>query len=150
MAYRQPQLDIKYGSTQAGPHRADLGENRPQKSDGKLIRGQKTASCALKVAKVSCCPPLSGDAVCLVDDLPAKLDEPAAGNEALANLGSQLFVTSVEAKRLSEHSTTQIPLVSRGTWYNYNLAGRRINRIEFMAAQVPAETQVMFTERSHE
>jgi len=118
------ELDTQYGSTQAGPHRADLEVKvGGRKATERLSRGQeKLLVCALKIAQGE----LLSDAVgqrCLylVDDLPAELDRFNRQRvmKHLLALGSQLFVTSVdsEAVDLNEFQEAEIARfhVERGT-----------------------------------
>ncbi len=118
------ELDVKYGSTQVGPHRSDL-EFRVgnRKATESLSRGQeKLLVCALKIAQGEL---LSGvinrRCIYLVDDLPAELDSPNQQRvmKCLLALGSQLFVTSVDpgALAISEFGDTEIARfhVERGT-----------------------------------
>lgn len=98
-------LDIKYGSTQAGPHRADLEVKiGRRKATESLSRGQeKLLVCALKVAQGELLSAALGQrCLYLVDDLPAELDRQNRQRvmKHLLTLGSQLFVTSVEAEAI--------------------------------------------------
>ena len=99
------ELDIKYGSTQAGPHRADLEVKiGRRKATESLSRGQeKLLVCALKVAQGELLSAVVGRrCLYLVDDLPAELDSQNRQRvmKHLLTLGSQLFVTSVEAEAI--------------------------------------------------
>lgn len=99
------QLDAKYGSTQAGPHRADLEVKiGRRKATESLSRGQeKLLVCALKVAQGELLSAAFGRrCLYLVDDLPAELDSQNRQRvmKHLLTLGSQLFVTSVEAEAI--------------------------------------------------
>jgi len=97
--------DAKYGSTQLGPHRADIAiKIGNRKALEILSRGQqKLLICALKFTQGK----LLADAVrrqCtyLVDDLPAELDtnNRRVVIEYLAASGSQVFLTSVDSTAL--------------------------------------------------
>lgn len=102
---RHRPTDTKYGSTQLGPHRADISiKIGSRKALEILSRGQqKLLICALKFTQGK----LLADAVnrrCtyLVDDLPAELD---TNNrrvivDYLAASGSQVFMTSVESSAI--------------------------------------------------
>ena len=99
------ELDVKYGSTQAGPHRADLEVKiGRRKATESLSRGQeKLLVCALKVAQGELLSAAVGRrCLYLVDDLPAELDSQNRQRvmKHLLTLGSQLFVTSVEAEAI--------------------------------------------------
>ena len=96
------ELDIKYGSTQAGPHRADIEVKiGRRKATESLSRGQeKLLVCALKVAQGELLSAAVGRrCLYLLDDLPAELDSQNRQRvmKHLLTLGSQLFATSVEA-----------------------------------------------------
>ena len=118
------ELDTRYGSTQAGPHRADLEVKvGGRKATERLSRGQeKLLVCALKLAQGE----LLSDAVgqrCLylVDDLPAELDPSNRQRvmKHLLTLGSQLFVTSVDAEAIDLNGFQEAEIarfhVERGT-----------------------------------
>lgn len=97
--------DIRYGATQAGPHRADLQIRiGRQRAEDVLSRGQqKLLVAALKIAQGKLLASLTGMKVLyLVDDLPSELD---AANRArvcdlLLQLESQVFMTCVDAAEL--------------------------------------------------
>ena len=96
-------IDMRYGSTQAGPHRADLEMKLGRKkATERLSRGQaKLVVCALKIAQGELLSAAVGQrCLYLVDDLPAELDSLNRKRvmEHLLTLGSQLFVTSVDAE----------------------------------------------------
>lgn len=98
-------LDLKYGATQNGPHRAELdirvGRNR---AVDVLSRGQqKVLVCALKIAQGDLLSSaLSRSCIYLVDDLPAELDRQnrSAILRELLRQGGQLFLTCVEQHAL--------------------------------------------------
>ena len=100
------ELDIRYGATQAGPHRSDIEiKVGSRKAIEGLSRGQeKLLVCALKIAQGEL---LSGSinrrCLYLVDDLPAELDGQNRQKvmKHLLTLGSQLFVTSVEPEAIN-------------------------------------------------
>ena len=112
--------------------------------------------CALKVAQGELLSAVVGRrCLYLVDDLPAELDSQNRQRvmKHLLTLGSQLFVTSVEAEAIDLNAFHDAEItrfhVERGTIsrlvpaYNSRTAGA-------WATQVPAGTQDMFTERRHE
>lgn len=94
-------LDMRYGATQNGPHRADLilklGKSKAVEI---LSRGQqKMLVSAMKIAQGKLLSQaLSRDCIYLVDDLPSELDRDnrEAVFSQLAGLGGQMFVTSVD------------------------------------------------------
>ncbi len=97
--------DKRIGSTQSGPHRADLrilldGRNAAEV----LSRGQqKLLVCALKIAQGLVYTKVNGrNALYLVDDLPAELDK--AHRDMLVDwlyrMRTQVFITGVEAEVL--------------------------------------------------
>jgi DNA replication and repair protein RecF len=94
-------LDLKYGATQAGPHRAEiLLKFGKDKAADVLSRGQmKVLVIALKIAQGQLLNSLS-DVRCtfLVDDLAAELDSSnrSAVLQLLHEAGGQVFVTAVE------------------------------------------------------
>ena len=102
MGYLKSHLDsdIDRGYTQFGPHRADL---RIQTSKGNakeiLSRGQqKLCVASLVLAQCQQISSLGKQAIILVDDLAAELDE---GNRkslllALQQTGSQIFITGTD------------------------------------------------------
>jgi len=97
--------DQRYGSTQQGPHRADLqiriGRHRAEEV---LSRGQqKLLVVALKIAQGRLLAKLSGVKVLyLVDDLPSELDpvNRALVCDLLVQLESQVFMTCVDVAEL--------------------------------------------------
>lgn len=97
--------DRRYGSTQNGPHRADLLFKIGQKpASDVLSRGQqKVLICALKIAQGILHSSLVGDkCIYLIDDLPAELDEKNRINilGVLAGLGCQLIITCVDLESI--------------------------------------------------
>lgn len=94
-------IDIRYGATQSGPHRADLslkiGRNRAVEI---LSRGQqKMLVSAMKIAQgLLLSQALDRKCIFLVDDLPSELDHDnrVAILSQLVSMGSQIFVTCVE------------------------------------------------------
>ncbi len=93
--------DRRYGSTQNGPHRADLRvKSGKRMATDVLSRGQqKVLICALKIAQGIHHASCSGDkCIYLIDDLPAELDEENRAGilNLLIELDSQLLITSVD------------------------------------------------------
>jgi DNA replication and repair protein RecF len=99
--------DVRYGATQAGPHRADLqirvGKSR---ADEILSRGQqKLVIIAMKIAQGILLSELTGTKVLfLVDDLPSELDRSNRRLvcELLCKLESQVLMTCVDASELDD------------------------------------------------
>jgi len=117
-------IDIRYGATQSGPHRADLslkiGRNRAVDI---LSRGQqKMLVSAMKIAQgLLLSQALDRKCIFLVDDLPSELDHEnrAAILSQLVSMGSQIFVTCVEIGGILDSLPGQPKLatfhVERGT-----------------------------------
>ena len=117
-------IDIRYGATQSGPHRADLslkiGRNRAVEI---LSRGQqKMLVSAMKIAQgLLLSQALDRKCIFLVDDLPSELDHDnrAAILSQLVSMGSQIFVTCVEIGGILDSLPGQPKLatfhVERGT-----------------------------------
>ena len=101
--------DFKYGSSQVGPHRADIEiKVGKRKAVEILSRGQqKILICALKIAQGKLLSESIGrDCYYLVDDLPAELDQHNRKRvlNQLVDLGGQLFVTAVDKSALDFES----------------------------------------------
>ena len=120
----EKERDHRYGSTQNGPHRADLRVKAGKKmASDVLSRGQqKILVCALKIAQGVHHASSSGDkCIYLIDDLPAELDEENRANilKYLDGLGSQLLITGVELPSivncLSDDAEKRTFHVERGT-----------------------------------
>ncbi len=97
--------DIKLGSTQKGPHRADIYITANGKRATNYLSGgqQKLAACALILAQAKLLNQrLEDPGILLVDDLPAELDLNHRKNfiGLLGELGSQLFITTTEVNLL--------------------------------------------------
>ena len=95
------QQDTKYGSTQNGPHRADIIVKAGSiAAIDVLSRGQqKVLVSALKITQGMLFSSAIGEqCIYLVDDLPAELDPVNRAKilEMLIDLDGQLFVTCVE------------------------------------------------------
>ena len=106
---QQIDRDFYYGSTQSGPHRADLqlyANGIP--ADDVLSQGQlKVASYALHIAqgellhqKTGCAP------VYLIDDLPSELDEEKQGAvmDLLSNIQTQVIITAIDSRFIEKRA----------------------------------------------
>ncbi|PCI77427.1 MAG: DNA replication/repair protein RecF [SAR86 cluster bacterium] len=117
-------IDIRYGATQNGPHRADLtfriGRNRAVDI---LSRGQqKMLVSTMKIAQgLLLSQALGRKCIFLVDDLPSELDRDnrVAILSQLVSMGGQIFVTCVEIGGILDSLSGQPKLatfhVERGT-----------------------------------
>ena len=117
-------IDLRYGATQNGPHRADLtfriGRNRAVDI---LSRGQqKILVSTMKIAQgLLLSQALDRKCIFLVDDLPSELDHDnrAAILSQLVSMGGQVFVTCVEISGILDSLPSQSKLatfhVERGT-----------------------------------
>jgi DNA replication and repair protein RecF len=117
-------VDIRYGATQSGPHRADLtfkiGRNRAVEL---FSRGQqKILVSTMKIAQgLLLSQALDRKCIFLVDDLPSELDHDnrAAILSQLVSMGGQTFVTCVEIDGILDSLSGQPKLttfhVERGT-----------------------------------
>jgi DNA replication and repair protein RecF len=97
--------DLRYGATQAGPHRADLLVKHAARPAAEVLsRGQqKLLVSALKIAQGRLLDEHSGErGIYLVDDLPAELDRHNRDRvcQLLLALGAQVFITGVELAEL--------------------------------------------------
>ena len=99
--------DQRIGSTQLGPHRADLKIQLEGRNAAEVLsRGQqKLLVCALKIAQGLVYSEVSGrKTLYLVDDLPAELDK--AHRQMLVDwlyrMQTQVFITGVEAEVLKD------------------------------------------------
>lgn len=117
-------VDVRYGATQSGPHRADLSfKIGRSKAVDILSRGQqKILVSTMKIAQgVLLSRALDSRCIFLVDDLPSELDHDnrSAVLSQLVKLGGQVFVTCVEIDSvldsLSEKSKLATFHVERGT-----------------------------------
>lgn len=95
------EIDLRYGATQNGPHRADLIFKIGRiKAVDILSRGQqKILVSSMKIAQgLLLSEALDRKCIFLVDDLPAELDHEnrSAVLSQLLDMGGQVFVTSVE------------------------------------------------------
>jgi DNA replication and repair protein RecF len=94
--------DLQYGSTQYGPHRADLWLSYDARRARKLVsRGQqKLLACAMVLAAVETAQAALGQPLLLLlDDPGAELDRESLGRlmGRVAGLGSQVVATSLAA-----------------------------------------------------
>ena len=117
-------IDVRYGATQSGPHRADLsfkiGRNRAVDI---LSRGQqKILVSTMKIAQgLLLSRALDRKCIFLVDDLPSELDQDnrAAILSQLVSMGGQIFVSCVEIAGILDSLPGQPKLatfhVERGT-----------------------------------
>ena len=117
-------IDIRYGATQSGPHRADLifriGRYRAVDI---LSRGQqKILVSTMKIAQgLLLSQALDRKCIFLVDDLPSELDHDnrEAILSQLISMGGQIFVTCVEIRGILDSLPGQPKLatfhVERGT-----------------------------------
>jgi len=92
--------DLQHGSTQAGPHRADLRLIYDERQARKLVsRGQqKLLACAMVLAATETAQAaLEKPLLLLLDDPAAELDEDSLGRlmGRVANLGCQVIATSL-------------------------------------------------------
>lgn len=95
--------DLQYGSTQHGPHRADLKLSYEARRARKLVsRGQqKLLACAMVLAAAETAQAALGQPLLLLlDDPGAELDRDALGRlmARVIALGSQVVATSLEAE----------------------------------------------------
>ena len=117
-------IDVRYGASQSGPHRADLsfkiGRNRAVDI---LSRGQqKILVSTMKIAQgLLLSRALDRKCIFLVDDLPSELDRDsrAAILSQLLGMGGQIFLTCVEIASILDSLPGQPKLatfhVERGT-----------------------------------
>jgi len=92
--------DIGHGSTQAGPHRAELRLRFDERQARKLVsRGQqKLLACALVIGSVEVAQQVLGEGLLLLDDPSAELDAGSVARlmECVEGLGSQVVATSLD------------------------------------------------------
>ena len=103
--FHQKDLDRRY--TEYGPHRADLRLKTPLgDADVVLSRGQKKLLImALKLSQIAMLHACNKETVVLLDDLTAELDLSAQQRliERLSQLGSQVFITTLDHKSVQQH-----------------------------------------------
>jgi DNA replication and repair protein RecF len=104
-SHHQKDLDRRY--TEYGPHRADLRLKTPMgEADIVLSRGQKKLLImALKLSQIAMLHACNKETVVLLDDLTAELDLAAQQRliERLSQLGSQVFITTLEHESVQKH-----------------------------------------------
>lgn len=103
--HHQKDLDRRY--TEYGPHRADLLlKTTLGDADVVLSRGQKKLlMMALKLSQIAMLHAGNKETVVLLDDLTAELDLTAQRRliERLSQLGSQVFITTLEHESVKRH-----------------------------------------------
>ena len=103
--HHQKDVDRRY--TEYGPHRADLRLKTPNgEVDIVLSRGQKKLLIiALKLSQIAMLHACNKETVVLLDDLTAELDLAAQQRliERLSQLGSQVFITTLEHESVQKH-----------------------------------------------
>ena len=103
--HHQKDVDRRY--TEYGPHRADLRLKTPNgEADIVLSRGQKKLLIiALKLSQIAMLHACNKETVVLLDDLTAELDLAAQQRliERLSQLGSQVFITTLEHESVQKH-----------------------------------------------
>lgn len=105
LQYHQKDLDRRY--TEYGPHRADIRLKTPTgDADVVLSRGQKKLLIiALKLSQIAMLHSCNKETVVLLDDVTAELDLTAQRRllERLSQLGSQVFLTTLDHKSVKKH-----------------------------------------------
>ena len=105
LQYHQKDLDRRY--TEYGPHRADIRLKTPTgDADVVLSRGQKKLLImALKLSQIAMLHSCNKETVVLLDDVTAELDLTAQQRllERLSQLGSQVFLTTLDHKSVKKH-----------------------------------------------
>ena len=103
--HHQKDLDRRY--TEYGPHRADLRlKTTLGDADVVLSRGQKKLLIvALKLSQIAMLHACNKETVVLLDDVTAELDLTAQRRliERLSQLGSQVFITTLEYESVKNH-----------------------------------------------
>jgi len=103
--HHQKDLDRRY--TEYGPHRADLRlKTTLGDADVVLSRGQKKLLIvALKLSQIAMLHACNKETVVLLDDVTAELDLTAQRRliERLSQLGSQVFITTLEYESVKKH-----------------------------------------------
>lgn len=111
--------DLSYGSTQAGPHRADLKLSYDERKARKLVsRGQqKLLACSMVLAATETAQKALGQPLLLLlDDPGAELDSEALGRliKRVAGLGSQVLATSLDPDAALFPAPAKVFHVERG------------------------------------
>ena len=111
--------DLQMGSTQAGPHRADIRLRYDERQAKKLVsRGQqKLLACALILSASDVVQTvLERPLLLLVDDPAAELDADSLGRlmDCIANLGCQVVATTLEPERTLFHEPPRLFHVEHG------------------------------------
>jgi DNA replication and repair protein RecF len=111
--------DLQIGSTQAGPHRADIRLLHDERKARKLVsRGQqKLLACALILAAVEVVQThLEKPLLLLLDDPTAELDGDSLVRlmAGVANLGCQVIATTLEPDRVLFHEAPRLFHVEHG------------------------------------
>lgn len=105
LQYHQKDLDRRY--TEYGPHRADIRLKTPTgDADVVLSRGQKKLLImALKLSQIAMLHSCNKETVVLLDDVTSELDLTAQQRllERLSQLGSQVFLTTLDHKSVKKH-----------------------------------------------
>ncbi len=105
LQYHQKDVDRRY--TEYGPHRADIRLKTPTgDADVVLSRGQKKLLImALKLSQIAMLHSCNKETVVLLDDVTAELDLTAQQRliERLSQLGSQVFMTTLEHESVKKH-----------------------------------------------
>ena len=112
--------DRALGTTQVGPHRADLRLSYDDRQARRLVsRGQQKllASSMILAATETAQTALERRLVLLLDDPAAELDRASLGRlmERVAGLGSQVIATSLESGELTFATTPRMFHVEQGT-----------------------------------
>jgi DNA replication and repair protein RecF len=112
--------DVQLGSTQAGPHRADIRLRYDERQARKLVsRGQqKLLSCALILSATDVVQThLERPLLLLVDDPAAELDKDSLSRlmGCIANLGCQVIATTLEPERTLFQAAPKLFHVEHGT-----------------------------------
>ena len=104
-SHHQKDLERRY--TEYGPHKADLRlKTSLGDADVVLSRGQKKLLIiALKLSQIAMLHACNKETVVLLDDLTAELDLTAQQRliERLSQLGSQVFITTLEYESVKNH-----------------------------------------------
>jgi DNA replication and repair protein RecF len=111
--------DLQMGSTQCGPHRADIRLRYDERQARKMVsRGQqKLLACALILAATELVQShLARPLLLLVDDPAAELDADSLGAlmDCIAKLGCQVIATTLDPERALFHDAPRLFHVERG------------------------------------